>query len=188
MPAQARDELLDEISRSKGSNPVISSNIPLRQNGLPYSGRREPEDSGVAVYFTRKQQQICIACDTFDKAWKNMRAIGLSIRDMRGPESRGCASITDQAFGGFTALPPPDAMTPPPPDRVSWRSVFGFADNTSITAEMIQSAWKAKVRTAHGDDLKQINMARDQGKVVYMRGLMNDDGQIAGSGYMRADG
>ena len=49
--ANARDELFDEIRRLGGSVPVLSTNVELRRDGLPYASRPEPDDSGAAVYF-----------------------------------------------------------------------------------------------------------------------------------------
>jgi hypothetical protein len=43
---------LDQIRILGGRQPVTSSNIQLRQDGLPYANRRAPDDAGVAVYFT----------------------------------------------------------------------------------------------------------------------------------------
>jgi hypothetical protein len=154
-PETATKDLLEEIRRSGGTNPVISTNRPTRRDGLPMQSAREPDDPGVAVYFTRKGKSICIPCDNFDRVWKNIRAIGLSIKDMRGPESRGCAAITDQAFTGFMALPAPDAGEP-------WWIVLGV--DRSATPDTIQAAYKALARANAGNDaaMQRINVARDQ--------------------------
>ena len=52
-------ELLAEINRLNGlrwnahdSSVIVSSNLRLRQDGLPASGQTEPANTGVAVYFT----------------------------------------------------------------------------------------------------------------------------------------
>jgi len=108
----------------------------------------------------RKGQQVCIACDTFAKVWKNVRAIGLSIRDMRGPETRGCASITDQAFQGFTALPPPDATFAPtaPPPR-PWWDVLGVSREAPVA--VVSAAYKALARSASEAELYALNAAKE---------------------------
>ncbi len=154
-PDQATRDLVGEVQRSGGSGLVISSNRPVRRDGLPMSSAREPEDPGVAVYFTRKGQQVCIPCDSFDRVWNNIRAIGLSIRDMRGPEIRGCAAITDQAFTGFAALPAPGA--------IPWWSILGLKENCS--AEDISAARKRLARELGADHprMSEINVAHDQG-------------------------
>lgn len=159
-PNTATKNLLDEVRRSGGTNAVISTNRPARLDGLPRAGAREPEDSGVAVYFTRKGKTVCIPCDTYDKVWKNIRAIGLSIKDMRGPEARGCAQITDQAFTGFTALPSPDTAFEMP-SRKSWFDVLDVKHNATI--EVIEAAYKAKARTATETELYDLNAAKAAG-------------------------
>lgn len=153
-PDQATRELVAEVSRSGGTGLVVSTNRPVRKDGLPSQGAGEPDDPGVAVYFRRKGQSICIPCDSFDRVWKNIRAIGLSIRDMRGPEARGCAAITDQAFTGFAALPPPD--------RKPWHEVLGVPPDAS--PEAITAARKALARDpANAGRMTEINVAHDEG-------------------------
>lgn len=157
-PDKAARDLVDEVARSGGHNLVISTNRPTRRDGLPMASAREPDDPGVAVYFERKGQSICIPCDTYDRVWKNIRAIGLSIRDMRGPEARGCAQITDQAFTGFAALPAPGS-TP-------WHEVLGVRPDA--TADDIEAAYKARARdlAQRGDQeqLRELNVARDKAR------------------------
>src|SRR4051812_39644503 len=64
--AEARDRLLDELSRLHASAVVISTNIRTRNDGLPYSNAAEPDDGGVAVYFRLKGQPRVLACDKWD--------------------------------------------------------------------------------------------------------------------------
>ena len=160
-PGRATDDLVKEVFLSGGKDLIVSSNVPTRRDGMPYSNAREPDDPGVAVYFTRKDKQICIPCDTYDRVWKNIRAIGLSIKDMRGPEMRGCAAITDAAFTGFLALPAPAATPPEEP----WWEVLGIPRHTS--ALVIDAVWKRMMRDlpAIGSDWarQRLNVARDAG-------------------------
>lgn len=44
--ATARDELVREIQMLGGNLPVLSTNIPLKRDGLPYAGEQEPDDRG----------------------------------------------------------------------------------------------------------------------------------------------
>ena len=73
-PDRARRELLMEAQRH-GRNVVLSTNVALRQDGEPYASRRPPDDTGVAVYFVRKERSVCFACDQYERVWENMRAI-----------------------------------------------------------------------------------------------------------------
>ena len=51
---RARDELVRELNAGRARHVVISTNIPLRRDGLPLANMREPEDPGVAVYWDDK--------------------------------------------------------------------------------------------------------------------------------------
>lgn len=161
-PEKATRDLLKEVRLARGSDLIISTNIPVRRDGMPYASAKEPMDPGVAVYFTRKGKTICIPCDSFDRVWKNIRAIGLSIADMRGPEARGCAVLTDQAFTGFLALPAPSALR--------WHHVLGVSP--SATVEEISDARKALART-HSHlpiTMADINAAHDEGMAIRRAG------------------
>jgi hypothetical protein len=156
-PGQAMEELVKEVRLSGGRDLILSSNVPIRRDGLPYTNAREPADPGVAAYFTRKGQQVCIPCDTYDRHWKNIRAIGLSIKDMRGPEMRGCAAITDAAYTGFLALPAPTGRP--------WWVVLGVSVSASV--EEISEARKRLVRDPKLlDTWSDINAAHDEGMAI----------------------
>ncbi len=99
-------EVLAELSRM-GVRPrdvVISTNLKLRQDGLPYANQRIPDDPGVAVWFTYKGQERVLACDIWDRGEHNLRAIAKHIDALRGQARWGVGSL-EQAFQGFTALP-----------------------------------------------------------------------------------
>ena len=78
---QAVEELFRELRLLKASKIVLSSNVPLRQDGLPYAdyARRRIDDPGVAVYFVRGGDQQMIACDSWDRVSDNIRAVGLTV-------------------------------------------------------------------------------------------------------------
>ena len=93
--AVARDELLRELKRLGAKGVVLSTNIELRQDGLPYAGRRQPDDVGVAVYFTHKGRQVCFACDRWDKIEDNIRAVTKTVEAINkhiAAKSKGTSS------------------------------------------------------------------------------------------------
>ena len=112
---RVRKDLLEEVNRiALGGRArthtimgfvVISTNMPLRRDGFPSASSSEPADPGVAVYFTRKKNPVCFACDKYDRVWKNMRAIQKSIEALRGLERWGSSQLLERAFNGFSALP-----------------------------------------------------------------------------------
>lgn len=110
---QARVRVTDELRRLGARKPIISSNLELRNDGLPRSGQRQPADPGVAVYFDLNGGQKCIAIDLWDRVEDNLVAVAKSIDAMRGLERWGGAQIVAAVFTGFKALPGGDAIVTP---------------------------------------------------------------------------
>lgn len=150
----ARHVMTDEIERMNGRAIVVSTNKPTRRDGFPYASAREPDDSGVAVYFERKGTRVCFCCDQYHYIWENMKAIAKTIEAMRGIERWGSAEMLDRAFVGFKALPPPEF-------HQVWWGVLGVSKDASPTE--IQAAYKLKARKFSGTELMTtINVARDE--------------------------
>ena len=101
---RARDFLLAEVKRMGGSGVILSTNIPLRPDGLPYANSREPNDPGVAVYFRYGKREMCFACDAFVSVRENAYSIGKTIEALRGIERWGASDMMERAFRGFAAL------------------------------------------------------------------------------------
>lgn len=118
------DEMLRQIRLMGGQDIVISSNIPVRNDGQPYAdaSRRIIRDAGVAVYFIRKRQPVCFACDRWQTPAENIRAISLTIEALRGIERWGSAEMVDRAFTGYLALEGPMVT----PAKKTWRQVLGY--------------------------------------------------------------
>lgn len=152
----AIQDLKYEVDRLGGSQLVISSNLQLRQDGLPRGDRGAPRDPGVACYFTYKKKPMCFACDRWAEVHENMRAIGLTIGALRGIERYGSGSMIEQAFAGFTALPAPEQP---------WQ-VLGVKHDAS--REEIERAYRRLASEHHpdrgdeSDKMARINRARDQ--------------------------
>lgn len=126
--AKAAPFLLDELRRAGVTDwsVVISTNVSLRLDGLPYSNQKAPEDPGVAVYFTRRGTKIVLACDKWNRVEHNVRAIAAHVEAMRGQDRWGVGTL-DRAFTGYAALSDPDAA-------VDWRDVLGLDDSATIAA------------------------------------------------------
>lgn len=118
-----------------GRLPVISTNIELRIDGLPYSRQRPISDHGVAVYFTRNGRQMVFACDRWDKIEHNMRAITKTIEAMRGIERWGSSDLMERAFAGFEALPAPDP----------WWKALGLSHPNATRTEIAEATGRAAV-------------------------------------------
>lgn len=138
---RARDGLLSEVTRLGGKHPVISSNLRLRQDGLPYAQQGRVDDPGIALYFDLKGKPMCFACDRFTKVEANLRAIELSIAALRGLERWGASDMLERAFQGFLALPAPgqslshDGGSAPQahPGQIHWSEILGVSPNCSTS-------------------------------------------------------
>lgn len=117
--AAARDGLMAEISRMGGRMPVLSSNLTLRLDGLPYANQPRPADPGVAVYFTHKGKPMCFACDRYKTPAANTQAVRKTIEAIRGIERWGASDMMERAFRGFAALDAP---------VTGWKSVLDPED------------------------------------------------------------
>jgi hypothetical protein len=154
----ARDLLLAEIRRLGGTSVVLSTNISLRLDGLPYANEREPDDPGVAVYFTYKKMPMCFACDRWRTVRENAYAVAKSIEAMRGIERWGSSQMMERSFTGFAALPSKTGR--------QWWEILGVersADRATIEAEFRRLARSAHPDTPTGshEAMAELNRARE---------------------------
>lgn len=141
--AVARGNVIDEIRRLGGTGLIISSNIPRRNDGLPYADAKPKDnDPGLAVYFTRKGKQLCFACDQYLTVDDNLHAISLTIEALRGIARWGTGDMMERAFTGFAALPERASGEDP------WK-VLGIALNAS--EEQVTDAFRKLAKTYHPD-------------------------------------
>ncbi len=154
--ANARDSVLREIRLLGGTLPVISSDLLQRQDGLPLAKQAQPHDKGVAVYFSHKKQQMCFACDRWQKVEDNLLAVAKTIEALRGIERWGTGDMVQQAFTGFVALPAPSNH---------W-DALGLKQGAS--RDDIEAAYRDKAKSAHPDaggshdQMARLNAARDE--------------------------
>lgn len=133
-------ELHNQIRIAGGKNIIISTNLRVRNDGIPYSNQRTPDDPGVAVYFDRKKLPKVFPCDKWKTVEENLWAIVKHIATMRGQERWGVGSL-DQAFAGYAALPDPNQR--------QWFEILQVAPTASN--EMIEAAYKTLARLYHPD-------------------------------------
>lgn len=148
---RARRQLLDELRMLGAQGVVISTNLPLRNDGAPRSdvARFRIGDPGVAVYFLLRKRRMVMARDAFWNVHDNLRSIGHAIAHLRGLERHGGASMMERAFEGFAALPPPDQ----PPAR-PWLDVLGLvslAADPAVVLAAAEGVFRSKARTTHTD-------------------------------------
>ncbi|WP_428398215.1 DnaJ domain-containing protein [Marinobacter salarius] len=119
---------------------VVSSDIPLRNDGQPASGRRPPEDPGVAVYITLDGVPRVFPCDVWDREADNIAAIAAHLNAMRGIERWGVGGGTAH-YTGFAALEHQPEL--------KWYDVLGCDPDAS--AEIVKIAYNRARKAAHPD-------------------------------------
>lgn len=138
---KARDSVISQIEimggrydwMKRATALIISSNLALRQDGLPYANQRQPDDPGVAVYFTYKKRQMCFACDRWLKVEDNMQAIAKTIEALRGIARWGTGDMMEAAFHGFVALPAPGRSK-------HWRDVLDVPEGSGNKVDQLARA------------------------------------------------
>jgi DnaJ-domain-containing protein 1 len=133
-------ELEAEIRRMGGREMIISSNLRVKVNGLPYSSQKQPDDPGVAVYFKWNKRDLVFACDAWLTVEDNLWAIVKHIEALRGQERWGVGSL-DQAFAGYMALPDPVTR--------KWWEVLGVPSDSDDAT--IKSAYFRLAKIHHPD-------------------------------------
>lgn len=163
---QAIFRLRDELQRFGVAldDIVISTNVPLRLDGLPRSDAREPADPGAAVYWidsTQPGHPRCMAIDRYTSVAQNIAALAATIEAMRAIERHGGAVVLERAFTGFTALPAPDAS-------LTWREVLGVKGTPD--ADALKTAYRHTASKVHPDKggsdraMAEVNRAYDEAR------------------------
>lgn len=144
--ADARDACIEEIRMLGGSDTIISTNIPLRRDGVPQAKAwgETMADPGVAVYFTRKGKEMCFACDCWHHVQDNMQAIRLTISALRGIARWGTGDMMEAAFAGFRALPAPGEST-----ASEWWKILGVPVNSDYNR--VRDAYLLLAKKHHPD-------------------------------------
>lgn len=140
---EARRELARELNLLGARNEILSTNVQLRLDGVPYSGRAAPADPGAAVYFQLKGKPTSLACDKWRRVEDNIWAIKCKIYNLRADERYGVGSI-EQAFRGYMALPGIGQTS-----GANWWQVLGVTINAS--PEQVKDAYRVLVAKHHPD-------------------------------------
>ena len=152
----ALERLTGELRRLGAQRVIISSNLRVRNDGLPYAQQaKQLDDPGVAVYFRLGGKPRVLACDKWRSAAENLAAVAGHIDAIRAVERYGVGTL-EQAFAGYAALPP---------TAEDWRSVFGL--HAGATLEQVEAVYRERIKTAHPDaggdhdQMARLNVARD---------------------------
>lgn len=150
--ASARSRLHYELEAVGASGIVVSSNLPLRRDGLPMSGRAEPSDPGVAVYcFVGKAPRV-FASDKFNRVPDNIAAIAAHLDALRGQLRWGVGDM-EQAFAGYKALPSMGEKKP-------WWLLLGFTQPPAEQA-IVKAKYLELLQVQHPDAGGNANQAAE---------------------------
>lgn len=143
--AEALKRLLLELDRYKRvprGSIIVSTNIPVRNDGLPYSNAKTPDDTGVAVYFKLDKEDYCLPCDKWDRVADNIAAVASHVSAMRGIDRWGVGQLHD-VFTGFKALPAASENVP------EWWNILNC--RRDAPAEEIKLAFREQAKKYHPD-------------------------------------
>lgn len=157
--AEARDHLINELKLLGARYVTISSDVPLRRDGLPYANAPQPRDPGVAIYFDYDGEQMVFACDRWKKVEHNVRAVGKTIEAIRGIARWGSTDMMKRAVSSFRHA------LPGQPAAEDWRGVFGFRNGRRPSLDEVKAKYRELSRVHHSDlggnedEMKRINIA-----------------------------
>lgn len=146
---QARDYVKAEIKRIGGKNPIISTNIPLKNDGNLRAdwSKYKIDDPGVAVYFEYDGEQVCLCSDAYKRVWENLKGIGRTIEALRQIERDGVSDFLKRSFRGFKELPEERGV------QTSVDNIWEILGITPTTdKEKIRKAYRAQAKKHHPDN------------------------------------
>lgn len=150
-----------EINRLGGRELIVSTNIPVRKDGMLYADwmSKKIDDPGVAIYFKYKGKDISMCCDQYERIWENVYALGKGIEALRGMDRWGVSDFLERAFTGFTAIP----------ETIETFNCFDILEITSkADRNEIKQAYHKKAMILHPDkggdpaEFNKLKVAYDQ--------------------------
>jgi hypothetical protein len=174
--AKARDTIFSQLrlllTYHERGTIVMSTNIPLKLDGMPYATYRQPDDKGVAVYFQYKDESVVLCCDQWNKIEHNMWSIAKTIEALRGIERWGVSDFLKRSFTGFNALPPKEEDKP----KREWWIVMQYSGRPGKATwdwAGVQAQYKSLAKQKHPDtggsvaEFQELTSAYDEAKKYY---------------------
>ena len=164
------NRLMRELKLLGAANIVMSTNQPIRRDGMPYAAKRNIVDPGAAVYFMLNGRTYCMAQDRYRMLQDNIRSLAISIEGMRQMQRHGGGHMMNRAFEGFAALPTPAPKRP-------WNEILGFGQRMPITLEAAKLAYRSLANKNHPDkggseeNMAELNAAYEKAKAYYREKL-----------------
>lgn len=176
--SQTLDLLERELYHLNAQNILIDGYFgysDIRNDGWPKSKAR-PSQPGIVLSFGTKRGRITMPCDTYTEWEANLRAIALTLENLRAVERYGVTTERQEQYTGWLKLPAAsadDEATACAQMLVKY-SGFTITDASLVLSDQseFERAWKSAARRTHPDtggsseDFKQVIAARDQIKTL----------------------
>jgi hypothetical protein len=169
--AKSRDEVFKLVEKLGGTDPILSTNVPLLRRGIPSATSPSVDDPGVALYWNdRNGAPCCMPCDAWATVRENIRAIAVALTALHSLERTKASQIVQRAFSGFTALPADTSKQRP---QRHWREVLEFQQFAGdsfrkLTRDIVDSTYRSLSKERHPDaggsteQMAELNRAREQ--------------------------
>jgi len=166
MAQQEMRRTLLSLTRTPHFGLIISTNLKADDPNLEgkakdvyYWSGQGIDSPGVAVSFVRKDKEIILACDKWNRPRDNLKALTATVMGLYKIDYWGCSEAMERAFSGLElqALPAPK----------QWWHVLGV--NEFASEDTIKDAWRTKMKSLHPDigghdnNAAELNAARDAG-------------------------
>ncbi len=129
----------NEIRLSGCTGLIISTNVPLKQNGAPYANYKI-YDAGAAIYYQRKTSTLCLTCDRWTMVVDNLYAIGKTLHSLRSIKRWVGDGEIDRMYTGFVLLGAASEH---------WSDILDV--NKHATHAEVEKAYLSKRSSAHPD-------------------------------------
>lgn len=161
-PDRALRQLYAELTRFKARDVILSTNVPVRADGMLYqdAARRRMDDAAAALYFKIGARDISICCDLYTDVNDNIRALGKIVEAMRTIERYGGQHLSQKSFTGFAALPPPKDCW----SILKLNKSLGDALSLKMRREWVMEAFRDRSKEIHGTggDMAELVAMRDE--------------------------
>lgn len=168
-PGAAISELKKELERIAVHHGRVELEIQPSKIRLDGTLRAEASPTGPQVRLTFDHQMhgpVAFCCDKYLNWYENLRAISLTLHDLRVVEGRG-AIRGAQHYAGFKQLPGAIELAPTMNVEQA-REALGLSRDDVDNAERVREAYRKAARTAHPDHpegsdraFRRVTLARD---------------------------
>lgn len=168
------DLLESELYHLKAKDIIVDGYFTfadIRNDGWPKSKAR-PSQPGIVLSFDTQRGRISMPCDTYNDWEANLRAIALTLENLRAIERYGVTTERGEQYTGWLKLSP---VNPADEATEHAKTIAKFAYDSDSYFQILTSqadfevAWKEATKKTHpdriggsGESLRQVIAARDR--------------------------